>query len=127
MAQSNNLAGMVDGCLSLVALSPPSFAFDFVILYPLSFGEEQFPPKVKKKLLLIIPDWQADEFGSDLYFRVSVILPLMYVEEGQSVRKRCFVPLSRECFVVKISLSTEIRHHYFCHPTSYLHYYILLI
>jgi hypothetical protein len=43
----------------------------------LSFGEEQFPPKVKKKLLLIIPDWQADEFGSDLYFRLSVILPLM--------------------------------------------------
>lgn len=103
MAQSNNLAGMVDGCLSLVALSPPSFAFDFVILYPLSFGEEQFPPKVKKKLLLIIPDWQADEFVSEFYSRLSVILPLMYVEEGQllavasrkirrSVRKRCFVP-----------------------------------
>jgi hypothetical protein len=64
---------------------------------------QQFPPKVKKKLLLIIPDWQADEFVSELYSRLSVILPLMYVEEGQllavasrkirrSVRKRCFVP-----------------------------------
>ena len=49
----------------------------FGLLVACRFDREQFPPKVKKKLLLIIQDWQADEFASEFYFRLSIILPCM--------------------------------------------------
>ena len=91
-----------------------------LLLVACRFDGEQFPPKVKKKPLLIIPDWQADEFASELYFRLSVILPLMYVEEGQLLSRK--IRDLYESDVSYLVFRSEYRYlrrsdpHYFCHP-----------